>query len=127
MKHLKAKYPDSRVIGSIPHIFLIVVVVTGLSWALDLSKHGVQVMGGLEYGLRAPAAPALSLSFCKDFASIAATISVIGFVETQMVSKMYADKHNYTVSSNRCVQALNMNNKICKHLHTISLPLSLPL
>lgn len=48
----------------------------------------------------------------QDLTSSAVTISVMGFVESIIVGRIYSTKYNYTVSPNRELVALGVANII---------------
>ena len=84
-----------------PEILLLVVLATLLSHWYGLESLGVAVLGPLESGFTTPAVPSLKSKDLSQMFTSALTIVLLGFVETQIANKIYAAKHDYTVSPNR--------------------------
>jgi MFS superfamily sulfate permease-like transporter len=104
-QYLKHRDPDSKVLSRTPHIFLMVLIVTGLSYALELEKYGVIILGAQKGGIPAPSMPVIPSLMFSQYLSAAITLSVLGFVETQLVNKM-VNPTGATISPNRELVAL---------------------
>jgi MFS superfamily sulfate permease-like transporter len=66
------------------------------------------VIGNLNYGFRAPSPPNLSQGSASSLISASLTITLLGFVETQLLNKKYSGMFGYTVSPNRELVALGL-------------------
>ncbi|KNE58129.1 hypothetical protein AMAG_04946 [Allomyces macrogynus ATCC 38327] len=96
----------------IPEILILVVATITLSWAYDWRSQGIEILGRVRFsGLPVPRFPLLKpFSVIRGLTIPAILISVIGFVESIVVTKSYAGAHNYPVSRNRELVALGVAN-----------------
>ncbi|KAJ3376027.1 Solute carrier 26 [Allomyces arbusculus] len=96
----------------IPEILILVVATITLSWAYDWRAQGIDILGRVRFsGLPVPRFPLLKpFSVIRGLTIPAILISVIGFVESIVVTKSYAGAHNYPVSRNRELVALGVAN-----------------
>ena len=108
VNYVKRSYPANRVLQCVPDILFVVVVVTAASYVLDFAGKGVAVLVIKETGFRAPSIPRLSEFGNSFLVTSALTITLLGFVESQLVSKKFANKHGYSISPNRELVALGM-------------------
>jgi high affinity sulfate transporter 1 len=109
-RRLKANWPLL-----IPEILLVIVGVILISAYFRLDEHGLAVLGEIPHAgewpkVRWPPIHRLSWAQFRALATSAALIAVLGFVESIAVTKLYAAKHNYTVSANRDLVALGVAN-----------------
>ncbi|KAI8998192.1 sulfate transporter family-domain-containing protein [Gaertneriomyces semiglobifer] len=116
MKVLKARNKDNRLLQVTPEILVLVVTTTLLSQTFRWDCQGVAILnvkgaGSGEYIY--PRIPAMSTTKIGNMLLSAILISVIGFVESIVVAKTYATKHNYSVSPNRELVALGLSNIAC--------------
>src|SRR2546421_10783255 len=92
----------------IPEILICVIIFTILCDIFKWDEDGVLILGSIKGGgfpsFKIPYPP--SASHLMDCFQTAVLISVIGFVESIVVTKTYATKHNYAVSANRELVAL---------------------
>ena len=95
----RRRFPDHRLLRVLPDVLAVTMVATFLSWTMDLSRHGVRVLGELEAGFIVPALPDLDQGAPSAMLSAAFTITILGFVETQMTNKKYASKHQVSSRS----------------------------
>ncbi|KAG9285776.1 hypothetical protein G9A89_013201 [Geosiphon pyriformis] len=104
-------YPS---IQFIPEILICVALYTFLCAKFEWDAEGLNILGAI----KGSGFPKFSLpkpphaSHIKDCFETAVLISVIGFVESIVVTKTYATKHNYAVSPNRELVALGTANLI---------------
>ncbi|CAJ0768106.1 8031_t:CDS:2 [Entrophospora sp. SA101] len=98
----------------IPEIFICVIIYTILCSIFDWESLGVKILGDIKGGgfpkFSIPSPP--KLAHIIDCFETAVLISVVGFVESIVVTKTYATKHNYAVSPNRELVALGASNLI---------------
>jgi SulP family sulfate permease len=91
----------------------LVAVVLGilLVWGLDLTAHGVKIVGDVPGGLPGLSSPSFDLETLRKLLPIALTISLVGFAESFAVAKTIQAKHkNYRLNSNQELIALGMAN-----------------
>ncbi|KNC96600.1 sulfate permease [Spizellomyces punctatus DAOM BR117] len=113
MKVLKAKFGKKRWLQVIPEILVLVVVTTILCQVFRWDCQGVAILnvkGSDSAEYRYPKLPTMTLSRIRALMLSAILISVIGFVESIVVAKTYATKHNYSVSPNRELVAIGVSN-----------------
>lgn len=105
-KILKAKYPNSVILSRTPHIFIMVIFCTLMSWGLDLSgKYKIRIIGTQASSWPTPAFPTFGGDDFSQYLSTAIILAVLGFVETQLVNKT-VQLPNTTISPNRELVAL---------------------
>lgn len=85
--YIKRRYPKNTALQLTPQIFILVVVVTLISYLADLGSYGVAILGDQEGGFPKPHPPFKSTDRLSKFLSTAITVTVLGFVETQLVNK----------------------------------------
>ncbi|KAG0251142.1 hypothetical protein DFQ27_008972 [Actinomortierella ambigua] len=96
----------------VPEILLCVVIFTVLTAVCRWDKDGLSILGEMKAGrIQLPSIPrtpdGVSL---RSLIGISVLISIIGFVETIVITKQYATKHNYSVSPNRELVAMGVAN-----------------
>ncbi|KAG8435936.1 hypothetical protein GDO86_007148 [Hymenochirus boettgeri] len=108
VKFLNEKY-NSKIRMPIPIELITLIVATGISYGMSLSEnYGVDIVGDIPSGMKAPMLPNSSL-----FASLvgnAFAISVVVYAFTISVAKMFAVKHGYNVDSSQELIALGLSN-----------------
>lgn len=111
-KWLKRAYPRHATLQAFPDLFVVLVIATGLSSWFDFAGKGVAVLGQIESGFRMPRVPTLTASEIASLGSSALSIAILGFVDSGLVSKLYAQRRGYFVSSNRELVALGASNVV---------------
>ena len=90
---------------------LVVVVGSILTVELfDLESRGVAVVGDIPDSLPAFGLPNLDGSLIANLATTAAVITLVGFMESIAVAKVYARRHRYEVDANRELIGLGAAN-----------------
>jgi len=95
-----------------PHLLVLVLVTTFISWAADLKNKGVAVLGLAGTGFLPPSFPSFDLPNLSQLLPTATTISVLGFVESQLIAKRSAAKFGYHVSPDRELVALGLTSMV---------------
>jgi MFS superfamily sulfate permease-like transporter len=108
-KSLKKKYPW---VTMIPEILLLVMINLILSYTLDFKSLGIRVLGEFDNKLPTPSFPILSLELINSLMSDVVTITIVGFIECQTVTRNYGLKHGYYPSGNQELFALGISNVI---------------
>lgn len=96
--------------GTFPAALAVVVVGVLVSVTTDLSGRGVGVVGEVPGGLPGLSLPSVSGSLLGQLLPIALTITLVGYMESIAVAKVYARKHRYEVEPNRELVALGASN-----------------
>ncbi|XP_040264601.1 solute carrier family 26 member 6 [Bufo bufo] len=108
VKFLNEKY-NSKIRMPIPIELITLIVATGISYGVNLKRvYGVDIVGNIPTGLKAPIIPSTDL-----FASVvgnAFAIAVVVYAFTISLVKMFAVKHGYNVDSNQELIALGLSN-----------------
>ncbi len=89
------------------------VVVIGSILAvelLDLEAHGVKVVGDIPDSLPAFSVPSLDGSLMATLLPTAIVITIVGFMESIAVAKVYARRHRYQVEANQELIGLGAAN-----------------
>jgi SulP family sulfate permease len=96
-----------------PRVPAALVVVVGSIVAvelLDLEARGVKVVGDIPDSLPAFGIPDFSGALVSDLAAAALVITLVGFMESIAVAKVYARRHRYDVDANRELIGLGAAN-----------------
>ncbi|XP_075687857.1 solute carrier family 26 member 6 isoform X2 [Rhinoderma darwinii] len=108
VKFLNEKY-NSKIRIAVPIELITIIVATGISYGVNLNRaYGVDIVGNIPTGLKAPIIPSTDL-----FASVvgnAFAIAVVVYAFTISLVKMFAVKHGYNVDSNQELIALGLSN-----------------
>ncbi|CAG8540261.1 15966_t:CDS:2 [Gigaspora rosea] len=106
------RYPWTQFV---PEILLCAIIFTILCAIFQWNEDGVAILGNIQGGgfpsFQIPTPP--SKTHVLDCFQTAVLISVVGFVESIVVTKTYGTKYNYSVSANRELVALGTANLIC--------------
>eukprot|EP00049_Salpingoeca_infusionum_P026090 m.23628 g.23628 ORF g.23628 m.23628 type:complete len:655 (-) comp8521_c0_seq2:452-2416(-) len=110
------KYPPShkkmqwfkKYFKPFPSAMLVVIIFTSMAYKLDLTEHGVKVVGDVPAGLPKPIVP--SLSIFGDLIVLSLTIAMVGFMESMVIAKKYADENKYRLNYNQELIALGAAN-----------------
>ncbi len=92
----------------------LIVVVTGIiiSASLRLDKYNVRILGDFNSSFPRPSFPSVDLSTLQVAIFPAISVAIVGFVESIIVAKLYALRHNYQVSPNRELVATGLANLV---------------
>ncbi|MFA9563139.1 MAG: SulP family inorganic anion transporter [Acidimicrobiales bacterium] len=96
-----------------PRVPAALVVMVGSIAAVqlfDLQDEGVAVVGDIPGSLPAFGLPDMSGSLIGDLAMTALVITLVGFMESIAVAKVYARRHRYDVDANQELVGLGMAN-----------------
>eukprot|EP01119_Soliformovum_irregulare_P015074 TRINITY_DN4198_c0_g1_i1.p1 TRINITY_DN4198_c0_g1~~TRINITY_DN4198_c0_g1_i1.p1 ORF type:complete len:689 (-),score=174.37 TRINITY_DN4198_c0_g1_i1:43-2109(-) len=96
----------------IPEILVVVLLGISITALAGLHKKGLEILGTFSGGLPIPQIPEFDLNDMSLLFQPAIIISIVGFVESIIVARVYATKHNYSVSANRELVALGLANII---------------
>jgi high affinity sulfate transporter 1 len=103
----------------VPGVLVAVVISTLLTYTLRLDKEGVKVLGPISSSFPTPYPPQItSVGVIISAGQPALIIGVLGFIESIIVAKYYANKHGYGVSPNRELVAMGMANIIGSFFRT---------
>ncbi|KAI9475898.1 MAG: sulfate transporter family-domain-containing protein [Benjaminiella poitrasii] len=118
MRIVKSRHGQSKKWFQLfPDVLVVVVTSILLTHHFDWERKGLAILGEIESaGIPLPSVPSFPPSkHMKDLLVTSAMISVIGFVESIVIAKIYSSRHNYSVSANRELVALGVAN-ICSGL-----------
>jgi len=110
MKYVQKRFDRLAVIRFMPVTLLLVIVTTLITYGGRLDQQGVRILGDVSGGFATPVLPDLTLDRMRASLGAALTISVLLFVESFVIGKTYAAKHNYPISPNRELVALGISN-----------------
>ncbi|KAL9538854.1 hypothetical protein PS6_011432 [Mucor atramentarius] len=99
MRIVKSKYGQSKKWFQLfPDVLLVVVGSILLTHHFDWEHKGLAILGKIESaGIPLPSIPSFPPSkHMKDLLVTSAMISVIGFVESIVIAKIYSSRHNYS-------------------------------
>lgn len=110
LKHLGRKYPKFKWARAIGPLFVTAITIT-FTWVFDLSEKGIPIVSTIPKGF--PAFTAGLWTPITDFGGvlqIAASITIIGFLESIAIAKQLASKHQYELDSSLELIGLGMAN-----------------
>lgn len=93
-----------------PSALIVVVLSTAGVEAFGLEDRGVQVVGTIPDSLPAFAIPDVSASLVGDLFAAAMVITLVGFMESVAVAKVYARRHRYDLDPNQELIGLGAAN-----------------
>ena len=99
-----------RIAPRIPGALIIVVATTVIAASANLADDGVSTVGSIPDSLPAFGLPSISGGLVGDLAVTALVITMVGFMESIAVAKVYARRHRYEVEPNQELVALGMAN-----------------
>jgi SulP family sulfate permease len=109
-----------KIIPIIPGALMAVIVGILISWGLGLENYGVKIVGEVPEGLPMFAVPRLDLQTMKSLFPAAATIAIIGFIESFAIAKAIQAKHkNYVLFANQEFGAVGLMNFLFHFLKVI--------
>uniref|UniRef100_A0A8C4J5J3 Solute carrier family 26 member 5 n=1 Tax=Dromaius novaehollandiae TaxID=8790 RepID=A0A8C4J5J3_DRONO len=95
----------------IPMEIIVVIIGTGVSAGMNLTdSYGVDVVGNIPKGLRAPKFPEIRL--IPTIFVDAVAIAIVGFSMAVSMAKIFALKHGYTIDGNQELIALGICNSV---------------
>ena len=95
---------------SFPGALVVVALSTLAVWWGALADTGVQIVGAVPNGLPGFLLPALTWSDLEALFPTALAISLVGFMESIAVAKVYATKNNYEIDANQELIGLGLAN-----------------
>ena len=97
---LVALYLFKKLAPRVPAALVVVVGSIAAVELLDLEERGVKVVGDIPGSLPAFGLPDFSGTLVSDLAAAALVITLVGFMESIAVAKVYARRHRYDVDAN---------------------------
>jgi len=99
-----------RVKKIVPWALLVVIGSIIMSWGLNLSSHGVSVLGPVPGGFPELSMPALPLSEIPSLFSLAATCCVVILAQSAFTSRAYALKYQEKFNEGTDIVGLSLAN-----------------
>eukprot|EP01127_Copromyxa_protea_P000649 TRINITY_DN10553_c0_g1_i1.p1 TRINITY_DN10553_c0_g1~~TRINITY_DN10553_c0_g1_i1.p1 ORF type:complete len:780 (-),score=104.60 TRINITY_DN10553_c0_g1_i1:118-2457(-) len=106
-RHFSAKLPFLKFVVE---TLIVVILSIILSYTLDFEAYGVTILGAYKSSFPIPEVPKLTWESFSTSIGDAVVICIVGFVESIVAMKIYANKHNYQISPNRELVALGTSN-----------------
>jgi len=91
----------ARINKRIPGALVLVVLSIAVSWALDLSSHGVAVTGPVPGGLPSLAIPDVPRSDLDTLTAAAVAIFLVAYSDSILTARSFAARHHETVDPNQ--------------------------
>ena len=109
-KAMHKKYPW---ITSLPEILILVLISAILSIVLDFKEKGIKTLGTFDNKLPTPSFPKLhGFEQIQRLFSSVVLITLVGFIESQTVTRTFGLKHGYFPSGDRELFALGTANSM---------------
>jgi sulfate permease, SulP family len=93
-----------------PGALVVVVVGTAASVAFDFASRGVKTVGTIPEGLPTFAMPEVSSGDFTTLLPVALTITIVGYLESIAVAKVYARRNRYEIEPNQELVGLGAAN-----------------
>nr|XP_013799751.1 PREDICTED: prestin isoform X5 [Apteryx mantelli mantelli] len=108
----------------IPMEIIVVIIGTGVSAGMNLTdSYGVDVVGNIPQGLRAPKVPEIQL--IPTIFVDAVAIAIVGFSMAVSMAKIFALKHGYTIDGNQELIALGICNSVGSFFQSFTITCSM--
>jgi SulP family sulfate permease len=107
---LVALFGLKRILPRVPAALVVVVGSTVAVELFDLEAHGVKIVGDIPDSLPAFGLPEFDASIVGRLVATAFVITLVGFMESIAVAKVYARRHRYEVDANRELAGLGAAN-----------------
>ncbi|KAG0010435.1 hypothetical protein BGZ81_002767 [Podila clonocystis] len=109
---IKKRFTKLPFLQFVPEILLCVILYTVLTGVFRWDRDGLAILGAMDGGgLQLPSLPSAPEGVSvRSLFGTSVLISIIGFVESIVITKQYATKHNYSVSPNRELVAMGVSN-----------------
>lgn len=107
---LIALYVLKRFAPRLPGALIVVAVATAITYAFDLGARGVATVGEIPSSLPAFALPGFDADLIGSLTSAAIIITIVGFMESVAVAKVYARRNRYDIVPNQEFIALGLAN-----------------
>ncbi|MGH9037178.1 MAG: SulP family inorganic anion transporter, partial [Acidimicrobiia bacterium] len=91
-----------------PGPLLVVMAATGAVVAFGLERRGVKVVGEIPRGLPSLAVPDADPDHLRELLPTAVAITMLGFIESIAIAKVFAQRLGYTIKPNRELVALGV-------------------
>ncbi len=95
---------------ALPGALVVVLLSTLTVWGLALNGTGVGIVGDIPRGLPTPAVPDMDLADFRALIPAALVISLVGFMESIAVAKVYATRNRYEIDANQELRGLGLAN-----------------
>lgn len=99
-----------RVAPKLPAPLIGVLVATVVTWAGELTRFGVAVVGAIPVGLPAPAMPWLTVDQIQALIAPAIGISVVAFSDNILTARAFASRAGQNIDPNTELRALGVSN-----------------
>ncbi|WP_373976302.1 SulP family inorganic anion transporter [Chitinibacter sp. SCUT-21] len=93
-----------------PAAVLLFVLAIGAAYLLEITQHGVALLGNLPQGLPDLEMPHLSFEHLTTLLPAAAGIALLAMPEGILLARAFAQKNHYEIAPNRELMALGMAN-----------------
>lgn len=93
-----------------PGALVVVVFSTTIVWGFDLASSGVKVVGDVPSGFPSPSLPVINFETILILLPTAFAISLISFMESISVAKVFARKNNYDIRPDQELIGLGLAN-----------------
>ncbi|MFO0563525.1 MAG: SulP family inorganic anion transporter [Polyangiales bacterium] len=94
----------------LPGALIVVTLGSLIAWALDLTSHGIRLVGAISASLPRPSIPLVS---AHDFIKLLPTalgIALVGYTDNVLTGRSIGAKHGYAVEPNQELAALGTIN-----------------
>ena len=110
IKQLSKKFPKQKWLKAIGPIFVTVVTIA-VTWGFNLGQRGLPIVASIPAGFpKFTAGLWFPIDKFGDMIFTAASITIIGLMESTAIAKSLAAKNNYEVDSSKELIGLGMSN-----------------
>lgn len=95
---------------SMPGPLIVVVLATLSVWLTGLDRYGVDIVGAVPGGLPVPFLPDFNLEYVRALLPTALAISLVGFMESIAVARVFASRNRYDIDPDQELIGLGLAN-----------------
>ncbi len=100
----------ARLVPLAPGALIAVVGASAIAYVLDLSSHGVALVGAVPGGLPSVGLPAISVADAMALLGSAAAIAFVGYTDVALTGRAFAARTGEVIDANREFLALGVAN-----------------
>ncbi len=100
----------ARLVPLAPGALIAVVGASAIAYVLDLSAHGVALVGAVPGGLPSVGLPAISVADAMALLGSAAAIAFVGYTDVALTGRAFAARTGEVIDANREFLALGVAN-----------------
>ncbi|KAJ3059633.1 Solute carrier 26, partial [Quaeritorhiza haematococci] len=98
------------IVSMIPEVLVLVTIMLIISYAVDFTKYDIRILGSFDNKIQPPTPPPFNGDQMQRLLFPSIMITIVGFIESQTVTKAMGLKNNYFPSGDRELFAFGASN-----------------